>query len=193
MYPYICNVIAYLLMAPRRFKNFFSYPRIINIFLRGFLELLSFVVYALLFASIVLAILSVYNSSKNKNFNFVWVLLTAFLNIFLRMISLFINCAIYKISIMNYIIPYLVLTCVMLILLILDVIYLRMERKYFPETAEARQATKQAKREASRQAMEEIAAVNRQNRIRQLESELKRLKAMDETPDKKDDKEDQTV
>lgn len=46
-----------------------------------------------------------------------------------------------------------VLTCVMLIL---DVIYLRMERKYFPETAEARQAAKKAKREASRQATEEI-------------------------------------
>ena len=84
---------------------------------------------------------------------------------------------------MDYILPYMVLTCVMLIL---DVIYLRMERKYFPETAEARQAAKKAKREASRQATEEIAAVNRQNRIRQLENELKRIKATDETPDQKD-------
>ena len=85
---------------------------------------------ALLIASIVLAIISVYSLTRKKNFNFVWALLTAFLNSFLNSLTAFISIAVSgnKINLFHILTP--IFTCLFLILLILDILYLRSERKY---------------------------------------------------------------
>lgn len=167
--PFVLYLVQFLINLPKTIKNMQIYNDILSsdYYINFAINLACSL---LMLACVILSIICLVRLFKDKKFQFVWSLLFAFLTLLLR-----------GAHIQNgknlYMFP---TTYIFLTLLVLDIIYLILEKHYLRPDYDTRVAT----RKAARQAKQEAALKQSpEYRIEQLEKELQELKSQVKSDD----------